>query len=90
MKEKSINENDDVPSTERGLKKGKKTKKNNNNKIKKTPLLSMNIQKEINDSNNTNIKENLFDIKNLINQNENSFNENYVKNNNINNEENNE
>ena len=90
MKEKSINENDDVPSTERGLKKGKKTTKNNKNKIKKTPLLSMNIQKENNDSNNTNIKENLFDIKNLINQNENSFNENYVKNNNINNEENNE
>ena len=90
MKEKSINENDDVPSTERGLKKGKKTTKNNKNKIKKTPLLSMNIQKENNDSNNTNIKENLFDIKNLINQNENSINENYVKNNNINNEENNE
>ena len=87
LKEKSINEIDDIPSTERELKKGRKISKYNKNKIKKTPLLSMNSLKENKD---TNIKENIFDIKNLINQHENSINENNEKNNNINNDENDE
>ena len=75
IKGKNINEIDDIPSTERGLKKGKKKSTNNKNKNKITPLLSMNIQKEKND---INIKENLFDINDLINQNENSINENSI------------
>ena len=84
-KEKNYSQIEDIPSTERGLKKGKKTLKNNKiSKIKKPPLLSMNVKK-INEEDNKN--EDNFDINNLIIQNENeekSINDNLGIDNNIN------
>ena len=84
-KEKNYAQIQDIPSTERGLKKGKKTLNNNKiSKIKKPPLLSMNVKK-INEEDNKN--EDMFDINNLIIQNENeekSINDNLGIDNNIN------